>query len=204
MRAEFSIVTSTRDGVMTVPRESVQGDASGRFVYIADYELKNAFVKTPVQLGAQNDRFVEITNGLLPGDQVVTRGAYALGFAGKGSVSLKEALDAAHGHPHNEDGTEMTKEQRAAAAVVRSPRLRRRTLHAADGFFRRNQRTSSRPARAQPETEALRKPLRKPMLNALIRFSLRHRPLILAAALLLARARRANRAATCRWKCCRT
>ncbi len=117
MRAEFSIVTSTRGGVMTVPREAVQGDASGRFVYIADYELKNAFVKTPVQLGAQNDRYIEITSGLLPGDKVVTRGAYALGFAGKGSVSLKEAMDAAHGHPHNEDGSEMTPEQRAASGA---------------------------------------------------------------------------------------
>jgi hypothetical protein len=121
MRAEFSIVTSTRADVMTVPRESVQGDASGRFVYVADYELKNAFVKIPVQLGAQNDRYVEITSGLLPGDRVVTRGAYALGFAGKGSVSLKEAMDAAHGHPHNEDGSEMTKEQRAAA--TKGPRV---------------------------------------------------------------------------------
>jgi cobalt-zinc-cadmium efflux system membrane fusion protein len=56
---------------------------------------------------------VEVVNGLLPGDQVVTRGAYALMFAGKGSVSLKEALDAAHGHPHNEDGSEMSKEDAA-------------------------------------------------------------------------------------------
>jgi multidrug efflux pump subunit AcrA (membrane-fusion protein) len=116
MRAEFSIVTSKRDGVMSIPREALQGDASGRFVYIKDYELKNAFVKTTVQLGAQNDRFVEVTGGLLPGDEVVTRGAYSLAFAGKGSVSLKEAMDAAHGHPHNEDGSEISKEQQAAGA----------------------------------------------------------------------------------------
>ena len=36
-----------------------------------------------------NDRFVEIVSGLLPGDKVVTRGAYSLAFAGKGSVSLE-------------------------------------------------------------------------------------------------------------------
>jgi hypothetical protein len=59
---------------------------------------------------------VEVLEGLLPGDEVVTRGAYALGFAGKGSVSLREALDAAHGHPHNEDGSEMTKEQLASSS----------------------------------------------------------------------------------------
>jgi len=111
MRAEFSIATSRREDVMSIPREAIQGDAGGRFVYVADYELKNAFVKTEVKTGEMNDSRVEITSGLLPGDEVVVRGAYMLGFAGKGSVSLKEALDAAHGHPHNDDGTEMSKEE---------------------------------------------------------------------------------------------
>jgi hypothetical protein len=46
------------------------------------------------------------------GDEVVTRGAYSLGFVGGGSgMSLKEALDAAHGHAHNEDGSKMTAEE---------------------------------------------------------------------------------------------
>lgn len=115
MRAEFSIVVGQREGVMSIPREAVQGDAGKHFVYIADYELPNAYVKTSVTLGAQNDRFYEVAGGILPGDQVVTRGAYSLAFAGKGSVSLKEALDAAHGHPHGEDGSELSKEQVAAA-----------------------------------------------------------------------------------------
>lgn len=115
MRAEFSIVVNQREGVLSIPRAALQGDASERYVFIADYELENAFVKTPVKTGAQNDERVEILGGLLPGDQVVTKGAYALSFAGKGSVSLREALDAAHGHPHNEDGSEMTQEQIAAA-----------------------------------------------------------------------------------------
>lgn len=114
MKAEFSIVTASRTGVLSVPREAVQGEGAGRFVYVADYELKNAFQKVAVEIGEQNETMVEIVNGLFPGDQVVTRGAYALGFAGKGSVSLKEALDAAHGHPHGEDGSELTKEQIAA------------------------------------------------------------------------------------------
>ncbi len=116
MRAEFSIVTGKREGVMSIPTEAVQGDGAQRFVYIGDYELKNAYVKTPVVLGAQNDRRVEVASGVLPGDQVVTRGAYALAFAGKGSISLKEALDAAHGHPHGDDGSELTAEQQKAAA----------------------------------------------------------------------------------------
>lgn len=113
MRAEFSIVLGKREAVMSVPRAALQGDALSRFVYVEDFGLKNAYVKTPVVVGAQNDRVVEITSGLFPGDKVVTRGAYSLAFAGKGSVSLKEALDAAHGHEHAADGGELTDAQKA-------------------------------------------------------------------------------------------
>jgi cobalt-zinc-cadmium efflux system membrane fusion protein len=114
MRAEFTLVLAKTPGVQAIPREALQGDAANRYVFIRDYELKHGFVKTPVVTGLTNDRYVEIKEGLLPGDEVVVKGAYALAYAGQGSISLKEALDAAHGHPHNEDGTEMTKEQIAA------------------------------------------------------------------------------------------
>ncbi|MDQ8184169.1 efflux RND transporter periplasmic adaptor subunit [Pelagicoccus sp. SDUM812002] len=115
MRAEFSIVLKTRELVMSIPRESVQGDPTNRIVFVKDFDLPNAFVKAPVILGEQNDRFVEVVAGLFPGDEVVTRGSYSLAFAGSGSgMSLKEALDAAHGHEHNEDGSELTPEQKAA------------------------------------------------------------------------------------------
>lgn len=116
MRAEFSLVLNKRPGVMSIPRAALQGDQTSRFVYVADYELPNAFVKTPVVVGAINDRFAEIIEGLFPGDQVVTQGAYSLAFAGKGSVSLKEALDAAHGHEHNPDGSEITKDSKTGGS----------------------------------------------------------------------------------------
>lgn len=115
MRAELSLVSSKRENVLSIPRIALQGDRSNRFVFIRDYELKNAFVRVPVVAGATDSDRVEISSGLLPGDEVVTKGAYALSFAGKGSASLKEALDAAHGHPHKEDGTEMSAEEIAAA-----------------------------------------------------------------------------------------
>jgi multidrug efflux pump subunit AcrA (membrane-fusion protein) len=116
MRAEFSIVMSSRKNVVSVPRAALQGDASTRFVYVKHFDIPNAFIKTPVQVGEMNDRFVEITGGLFPADEVVTRGAYSLSFAGGGSVSLKDALDAAHGHEHAADGSELTPEKRAAMA----------------------------------------------------------------------------------------
>ena len=108
MRAEFSIVLSQRPNVVRVPRSALQGDPANRFVYVKDFNLPNAFVKTPVVIGQVNDRFVEIVSGLLPADEVVTQGAYSLAFAGSGNLSLKEALDAAHGHAHNADGSEVT------------------------------------------------------------------------------------------------
>ena len=116
MRAELSLAASKREGVLSVPRDAVQGDRADRHVFIKDYEIENAFVKSPVVTGESSGDRVEIVSGLCPGDEVVTRGAYALSFAGKGTASLKEALDAAHGHPHNEDGSEMTAEEAAAAA----------------------------------------------------------------------------------------
>jgi hypothetical protein len=118
MRAEFSIITGKRENVISIPRAALQGEASNRFVYVKHFELPNVFLKTPVQVGAMNDRFVEIVGGLFPADDVVTRGAYSLSFAGGGSgISLKEVLDAAHGHEHAEDGSELTPEKRAELAA---------------------------------------------------------------------------------------
>jgi len=118
MRAEFSIVTSRRTGVTMVLRSALQGTPADRFVYVRDFELAHAFVKTPVVVGQTNDRFVEIVRGLFPADEVVTQGAYSLAFAGAGSVSLKDALDAAHGHEHNADGSEMTGASKAGGRDV--------------------------------------------------------------------------------------
>ncbi|MEC9129755.1 MAG: efflux RND transporter periplasmic adaptor subunit [Verrucomicrobiota bacterium] len=117
MRAEFTMSLSQRKEVMAVPREAIQGDHYQPHVFIKDFEIPDAFIKARVVTGSQNDQYVEIIRGLLPGDEVVTRGAYPLSFAGKGGISLKEALDAAHGHEHNEDGSEITQEQKVAKAM---------------------------------------------------------------------------------------
>lgn len=111
MRAEFSVVLRSRSDVLAIPREAVQGDPARREVFVKDFELPNAYLRSPVVLGDENERFVEVIEGLFPGDEVVTRGSYGLSFAGGGSgPSLKEALDAAHGHAHAEDGSELSDE----------------------------------------------------------------------------------------------
>ncbi|MEM9157624.1 MAG: efflux RND transporter periplasmic adaptor subunit [Verrucomicrobiota bacterium] len=115
MRVEFSIQVAEKTDALSIPIEAIQNDGLSRFVFVKDFDLKHAYHRTPVKLGMRNDLRVEVLGGLFPGDEVVTQGSYALISAGGSSgISLKEALDAAHGHEHNEDGSEMTPAQRAA------------------------------------------------------------------------------------------
>jgi membrane fusion protein, heavy metal efflux system len=107
MRVEFTVVTATRDNILAVPRDAVQSAGASRFVFVRAPGLAHGFVRTPVVTGTANDTHVEIVRGLAPSAEVVTRGSYSLSFAGEGSASLKEALDAAHGHEHAADGSEL-------------------------------------------------------------------------------------------------
>lgn len=116
MRVEFSVVLETRTNTLSIPRGALQTDGINRVVFVKDFDLPNAFIKSQVKVGAQNEQYAEILSGLFPGDEVVTQGSYTLMFAGGGGVSLKAALDAAHGHEHNEDGSEMTASQKAEEA----------------------------------------------------------------------------------------
>lgn len=118
MNAECSIIMEKREGVLSVPREAIQGSPANRHVYVKHMTIPNAFDRVSVQTGLSSNERVEIVEGLMPGDEVVTRGSYSLGFAGSGGgPSLKEAMDAAHGHEHNEDGSEKTKDQKAAGTA---------------------------------------------------------------------------------------
>jgi len=122
MRAEFSIITSHREDILAVAKNSIQGDPSKRVVYVKDFELPYAYIRVPIVLGEENDQFVEVISGLFPGDDVVTTGSYSLGFINSGSsISLKEALDAAHGHEHNEDGSELTASQKKGKQAQNNP-----------------------------------------------------------------------------------
>jgi membrane fusion protein, heavy metal efflux system len=117
MNAETTIIMEKREGVLSVPREAIQGGPANRHVYLKHTTIPNAFDRVSVRTGLSNNERVEILDGLLPGDELVTRGSYSLGFAGSGGgPSLKEAMDAAHGHEHNEDGSEKSPEQKPATA----------------------------------------------------------------------------------------
>ncbi len=80
MRAELAIVTSASDAALAVPRSAVLGDFGALFVFREATEDGTRFERVPVVTGASDDRWVEIVEGLLPGDPVVTQGNYSLQF----------------------------------------------------------------------------------------------------------------------------
>lgn len=108
MRAEFDLILNTRENALCVPTAAIQGGPSDRHVFVAHPELPHTFSRVYVRTGATNRDFTEILRGLDDHDTVVTTGSYQLDFVGTGNASLKELLDAAHGHEHNEDGSEKT------------------------------------------------------------------------------------------------
>lgn len=120
MRVEFSVILETRSNTMSVPQAALQTDGINRVVFVKDFDLPNAFIKSRVKIGTRNEQYTEILSGLFPSDEVVTQGSYTLMFAGGGGLSLKAALDSAHGHEHNEDGSEMTAEQKTRKSIGNS------------------------------------------------------------------------------------
>ena len=64
--------------VAAVPAAALLKTAEGTFVYAVN---GNFYVRTPVKIGASNDKLVEITDGLYSGDQIVTKPVMSLWMA---------------------------------------------------------------------------------------------------------------------------
>lgn len=75
---------------LTVPRSAVLRTAEGSFVYAVNGE---AYQRTAVKTGAEADGLVEITDGLLEGDSVVTRPVESLYL-----VELRATKGGGHSH----------------------------------------------------------------------------------------------------------
>jgi cobalt-zinc-cadmium efflux system membrane fusion protein len=71
MFAKVTLVLRHDAAVLSVPLEAVLEAGGERFVFVASGD---AFRRVDVRTGASDDRLVEITDGLVPGDVVVTQG----------------------------------------------------------------------------------------------------------------------------------
>lgn len=91
MQAEVRIIRGASSDVLTVPVNAVLGETGNYFVYV---EIGNVYERKPVVAGKRDDRYVEIVDGLIPGDVVVTQGNYQLQFAVSSPVlKLKKESD---------------------------------------------------------------------------------------------------------------
>lgn len=101
MRAQLAFITAQTEDAVVVPRSAVLGEAGDLFVYRQIMTAPFAYERTAVVVGMRDDRYVEIIDGVLPGDRVVTRGNYQLQYVGGGGA---KKIEDDHGHSHGPGG----------------------------------------------------------------------------------------------------
>ncbi len=69
--AKVALVVEHSREVLTVPLEAIIDDGAEKFVFVKN---GNQFLRQDVATGLSDDSYIEITDGLYPGDQVVTDG----------------------------------------------------------------------------------------------------------------------------------
>jgi RND family efflux transporter MFP subunit len=75
MFARIEVVLLEKSGVLAIPSNAVMAGQGDRFVYVVE---GNRATRRPIVTGIEQERFVEIKEGLKEGDQVVTRGQEAI------------------------------------------------------------------------------------------------------------------------------
>jgi cobalt-zinc-cadmium efflux system membrane fusion protein len=90
MRATLHIATGAGESAVAVPRSAVLGDSGHYFVFVQSDTDELTFARKSVVLGTRDDRFVEIIEGVLSGDRVVTVGAYQLQYVQPKKPTAKE------------------------------------------------------------------------------------------------------------------
>lgn len=89
---EVYLTGGEREGVISVPVAAISEQQGKFFVYVQEHD--DAYEKRPVTLGADAGDRVEIVNGLVPGDKVVTDGVTFVRLAETSGVIPE-------GHSHN-------------------------------------------------------------------------------------------------------
>jgi cobalt-zinc-cadmium efflux system membrane fusion protein len=100
MRTQLAFVTEESDAAVVVPRAAVLGEGGDLFVFRQVMTGPFTYERVPVEIGLRDDRFIEIIDGVLPGDRVVTRGNYQLQYVGGAAAKIEDD----HGHSHGPGG----------------------------------------------------------------------------------------------------
>jgi len=94
MFAEQTLVIEKLDDVLSVPLDAVLKDGASQIVFV---ESGNTYMKHEVVIGAKDDRYIEIKDGLYAGELVVVQGTHQLLSASAGTATV---VDPHAGHSH--------------------------------------------------------------------------------------------------------
>ncbi|MDA0293692.1 MAG: efflux RND transporter periplasmic adaptor subunit [Verrucomicrobia bacterium] len=94
-RGRMLVETGAAETVVAVPRRAVLGQLGAKFVFVQTKPLH--FERRGVVTGLVSGDRVEMVEGVLPGDLVVTNGHYQLQYAAAGGAGEAEA---GHDHAH--------------------------------------------------------------------------------------------------------
>ncbi len=115
MRARLSIVVDKAEEAIAVPLSAILGDAGNLFAYVQSDTDELVFERRPVVTGLRDDQYVEVSEGIFPGDKVVTVGNYQLQYVttrkkpdvpppAEGAAPM-ESAEADHEHSASESHT---------------------------------------------------------------------------------------------------
>ena len=93
MFVEQAIVLEKGADVLSVPLDAVLEDGGSWFVFV---EYGATYTRHEIVVGVKDDRYIEIKEGVLPGERVVIQGTHQLMRA---MAAPSEVVDV-HGHPH--------------------------------------------------------------------------------------------------------
>jgi len=94
MFADQTIVLDKGVDVLSIPLDAVIEDGGSRFVFVA---YGATYTRHEIVVGTKDDRYIEVRDGVLPGERVVVQGTHQLMSA---LAAPTEVVDMNHGHPH--------------------------------------------------------------------------------------------------------
>jgi multidrug efflux pump subunit AcrA (membrane-fusion protein) len=105
MRATLSLVTGGAGLALAIPKSALLGEAGQFYAFVQDEDRPERFERRALVLGVSNDRFVEVIEGLYPGERVVSEGNYSLQYLAPVAEAESEDADpvsAGEGDAHAE------------------------------------------------------------------------------------------------------
>jgi len=102
MRATLNIVTGEADSVVAIPHSAVLGENGNFFAFVQTDEQGLTYERRSVITGIKDDQYIEIIEGVLPTEKVVTLGNYQLQYV---TSTAKPEVAAESAHLVHDHGT---------------------------------------------------------------------------------------------------